>query len=151
LGKDARRPERKESTIARDWWLSPWRAHQRSLDMGNTSYCDVVRHQGTWRMADRWLILVSSSESAVSQADTAAGVKSGSSSSTRRYLQPRATISTPLSTNHIAGGNRFVRSPTAIFSGLGIFPVHCTISFSFSHLDRPLCRAQISYFHVNTN
>jgi hypothetical protein len=43
--------------------------------MCNTSYCDVVRHQGTWRMADRWLTLVSSFESAVSQADTAAGVK----------------------------------------------------------------------------
>jgi hypothetical protein len=43
--------------------------------MSNTSYCDVVRYQGTWRMDDRWLTLVSSSESAVSQADMAAGVK----------------------------------------------------------------------------
>jgi hypothetical protein len=43
--------------------------------MSNTSYCDVVRHQGTWRMVDRWLTLVISSESVVSQADTAARVK----------------------------------------------------------------------------
>jgi hypothetical protein len=34
--------------IARDWWLSPWRAHRRSPDMCNMSYCDVVRHQGMW-------------------------------------------------------------------------------------------------------
>jgi hypothetical protein len=34
--------------------------------MGNTSYCNVVRHQGTWRMADRRLIKVSSSESVMS-------------------------------------------------------------------------------------
>jgi hypothetical protein len=69
------RLEKEESTVARDWWLSPWRAHRRSPDMCNTSYCDVVRHQGTWRMADSWLSPVSSSESAVSQADTAVGVK----------------------------------------------------------------------------
>jgi hypothetical protein len=40
---------RERSTVARDWWLSPWRAHRRSLDVCNTSYCDVVRHQGMWR------------------------------------------------------------------------------------------------------
>jgi hypothetical protein len=43
------RSERERSTVARDWWLSPWRAHRRSQDVCNTSYCDVVRHQGTWR------------------------------------------------------------------------------------------------------
>jgi hypothetical protein len=69
------RSEREESTVARDWWLSPGRAHQRSPDMCNTSYCDMARHQGMWRMADRWLTLVSSSESAVSQVDIVAGVK----------------------------------------------------------------------------
>jgi hypothetical protein len=94
------RLERGESTIARDWWLSPWRAHRRSPDMCNTSYSDMVRHQGTWRMVDSWLTPVSSYESFVSQADTAAGVNNGSSSSTRRYLLPRAAINTSLSTNH---------------------------------------------------
>jgi hypothetical protein len=39
------------------------------------SYCDVVRHQGTWRMVDRWLSPVSSSESAVTQAGTTAGAE----------------------------------------------------------------------------
>jgi hypothetical protein len=68
------RSEKEESTVARNWWLSPWRAHRRS-PMCNTSYCDVVRHQGMWRMVNRWLTPVSSSESAVSPADTAAGVK----------------------------------------------------------------------------
>jgi hypothetical protein len=91
--------EREESTVVRDWWLSSWRAHRRTPDMCNTCYCDVVRHQGTWRMVDRWLTPVSSSESAVNQADMAAGVNNGSSSSTRRYLLPRATIGTSLSTN----------------------------------------------------
>jgi hypothetical protein len=43
------RSERERSTVATDGWLSPWRAHRRSPDMHNTSYCDVVRHQGTWR------------------------------------------------------------------------------------------------------
>jgi hypothetical protein len=66
--------EKEESTVAINWWHSLWRAHRRSPDMCNTSYCDVVRHQGTWRMVDRWLTPVSSSESVVSQADTAAGV-----------------------------------------------------------------------------
>jgi hypothetical protein len=33
---------------------------------------------------------------------------------------------------------------------LWLYPVHCTISFSFSHPGRPLCRAYISNFHVNT-
>jgi hypothetical protein len=77
------RPEREEATGANNWWLSPWRAHRRSPDVCNTSYCDVVRHQGTWRMVDMWLTLVSSSESAVNQADTAAEVNNDSSSSTR--------------------------------------------------------------------
>jgi hypothetical protein len=49
LGKDALRPERRGCTGANNWWLSPWRAHRRSPDMHNMSYCDVVRHQGTWR------------------------------------------------------------------------------------------------------
>jgi hypothetical protein len=44
------RSESEESTVARDWWLSPWRAYRRSPDVCNTSYCDVVRHQGTWHM-----------------------------------------------------------------------------------------------------
>jgi hypothetical protein len=35
-------------TGASNWWLSPWRAHRRSPDVCNTSYCDMVRHQGTW-------------------------------------------------------------------------------------------------------
>jgi hypothetical protein len=69
------RSGKEESTIARNWWLSPWRAHRRSPDMCNTSYCDVVRHQGTWRMVDRWLTPVSSFESVVSQVDTATRVK----------------------------------------------------------------------------
>jgi hypothetical protein len=49
LGKHARRPERMGCTGTSNWWLSPWRTHRRSPDMHNTSYCDVVRHQGTWR------------------------------------------------------------------------------------------------------
>ena len=44
------RSERRRCTGASDWWLSPWRAHWRSLDVCNTSYRDVVRHQGTWCM-----------------------------------------------------------------------------------------------------
>jgi hypothetical protein len=54
-GKDARRPERRGCSGARNWWLLPWRAHRRSPDMHNTSYCDVVRHRGTWRKVARWL------------------------------------------------------------------------------------------------
>jgi hypothetical protein len=69
------RPERRESTVARNWWLSPWRAHRRSMDMHNTSYCDVVRHLGTWRTVDRWPTLAILSESPVNQADTVAGVE----------------------------------------------------------------------------
>jgi hypothetical protein len=41
-------PERKGCTGASNWWLSPWRAHQRSPNVCNTSCYDVVRHQGTW-------------------------------------------------------------------------------------------------------
>jgi hypothetical protein len=48
-------------------------------------------------MVDSWLTSVSSSESAMSQADTATEVNSGSSSSTWQYLLPRATINTSLS------------------------------------------------------
>jgi hypothetical protein len=43
------RPENEKGTVARDWLLSPWRAHRRSPDMCNPSYCNVGRHQGTWR------------------------------------------------------------------------------------------------------
>jgi hypothetical protein len=43
------RSERRGDTGASNWWLSSWRAHWRSPDMCNPSYCDVVRHQGTWR------------------------------------------------------------------------------------------------------
>jgi hypothetical protein len=39
------------------------------------SYCDVVGHLGTWQPIDRRPTLVSLSEPAVSQADTAAGVE----------------------------------------------------------------------------
>jgi hypothetical protein len=38
----------KGGTGASNWWLSPWRAHRQSPNMCNSSYCDVVRHQGTW-------------------------------------------------------------------------------------------------------
>jgi hypothetical protein len=69
------RSESEESTVARDWWLSPLWAHRRSPDVCNMSYCDVVRHQGTWRLVDRWLSLMSSSESVVTQAGTAAGAE----------------------------------------------------------------------------
>jgi hypothetical protein len=69
------RSEKEKSTVARDWWLSPWRAHRRSPDVCNMSYCDVVRHQGTWRMVDRWLSPMSSSESTVTQAGTVAGAE----------------------------------------------------------------------------
>ena len=68
-------PERGESTVARNWWLSPWRGHWRSTNMRNTSYCDVVRHLGTWRAVDRRPTPAILSEPAVSQADTAAGVE----------------------------------------------------------------------------
>jgi hypothetical protein len=43
--------------------------------MSNTSYCDVVRHLGTWRTVDRRLIRAILSESTVSQADTVARVE----------------------------------------------------------------------------
>jgi hypothetical protein len=43
------RPERDRVTGASNWWLSPWRGHWRSPDVCNTSYCNVVRHQGMWR------------------------------------------------------------------------------------------------------
>jgi hypothetical protein len=69
------RPERGETTGAKDWWLSPWRGHQRETDMLKTSYCDVVEHLGTWHPTDRWPTPVSLSEPAVSQADTAAGAE----------------------------------------------------------------------------
>jgi hypothetical protein len=69
------RSERGESTVARNWWLSPWRAHRRSTDMRNTSYCDVVRHLGTWRRVDQRPTPAILSESTVSQADTVAGVE----------------------------------------------------------------------------
>jgi hypothetical protein len=42
------RSERERSTVTRDGWLSPWWAHRRLPDMYNTSYYDMVRHQGTW-------------------------------------------------------------------------------------------------------
>jgi hypothetical protein len=45
------------------------------MDMHNTSYCDVVRHLGTWRTVDRWPTLAILSESPVNQADTVAGVE----------------------------------------------------------------------------
>jgi hypothetical protein len=69
------RPERGESTVARNWWLSAWRAHRRSTDKHNTSYCIVVRHLGTWHTVDRRPTPATLSEPAVSQADTAAGVE----------------------------------------------------------------------------
>ena len=43
--------------------------------MGNTSYCDVVRYQGTWRAVDRRPTPAILSEPAVSQADTATGAE----------------------------------------------------------------------------
>jgi hypothetical protein len=43
--------------------------------MSNTSYCDVVRHLGTWRTIDLRPILAILSESIVSQADMVAGVE----------------------------------------------------------------------------
>jgi hypothetical protein len=43
--------------------------------MHNVSYCDVVRHQGTWLKVARWLTPVSLSEATVTQAGTAAGVE----------------------------------------------------------------------------
>jgi hypothetical protein len=43
--------------------------------MHNASYCDVVRHQGTWRKVARWLTLVNLSEVAVTQAGTVARVE----------------------------------------------------------------------------
>jgi hypothetical protein len=64
------RLERRESTVARNWWLSPWRAHRRSTDMRNTSYSNVVRHLGTWHAVDRRPTPTILSESPVNQADT---------------------------------------------------------------------------------
>jgi hypothetical protein len=49
------RSEGRGCTGASNWWLSPWRAHRRSPDVCNTSYYDVVRHQGTWRKIVEWL------------------------------------------------------------------------------------------------
>jgi hypothetical protein len=49
------RSERRGGTGASNWWLSPWRAHRRSPNMCNPSYCDVVRHQGTWHTIIEWL------------------------------------------------------------------------------------------------
>jgi hypothetical protein len=69
------RSESEESTVVRDWWLSPWRAHRRSPGVCNMRYCDMVRHQGTSRMVDRWLTPVGSSESAATQAGTAVGAE----------------------------------------------------------------------------
>jgi hypothetical protein len=69
------RPERGESTGAKDWWLSPWRGHRRQTDTLKTSYCDVVEHLGTWQPIDRWPTPVSLSEPAVSQVDTATGAE----------------------------------------------------------------------------
>jgi hypothetical protein len=69
------RPERGESSGAKDWWLSPWRGHRRPTNMLMMSYCDVVEHLGTWRTVDRRPTPASLSESAVSQANTAAEAK----------------------------------------------------------------------------
>jgi hypothetical protein len=44
------RLERRGCTGASNWWLSLGWAHRRSPGVCNTSYCDVVRHQDTWRM-----------------------------------------------------------------------------------------------------
>jgi hypothetical protein len=69
------RSERRGCTGASNWWLSPWRAHRRSPDMHNASYCNMVKHQGTWRKVVREPMPVNLSEAAVTQAGTVAGVE----------------------------------------------------------------------------
>jgi hypothetical protein len=51
------RSERRGCTGASNRWLSPWRAHRRSPHMHNASYCNMVRHRGTWCRVVRWLSL----------------------------------------------------------------------------------------------
>jgi hypothetical protein len=43
--------------------------------MHNASYCDVVRHQGTWLKVARWLTPMSLSEATVTQAGTTTRVE----------------------------------------------------------------------------
>jgi hypothetical protein len=53
LDEDARRPEKKRVTGARDWWPLPWQAPRRSPDRLNTIDCDVVRCPGMWHTIGR--------------------------------------------------------------------------------------------------
>jgi hypothetical protein len=78
------------------------------------------------------------------------GRNSAPSSSTWKIFSPQGIIWASTSTNHVAGFNHDTRPQAAIFSVLWIFSVHCTISFSFSHPDRPLCREICSQFLVVT-
>jgi hypothetical protein len=93
------RPEREEVTSPSNSWCSPWQAHRRWTGGLRWLTATWLKHQSTWRKVARWLTPASLFEAAVTQAGTAVGVNSGSSSSTRWYLLPQATISTSLSTN----------------------------------------------------
>jgi hypothetical protein len=110
------------------------------------AYGDVVKPPDTWHLIDRRPTLVSLSEPAVSQVDTAAKRNRVSSSSAvpdffyRGALSmfDRAGIATPAwiwAQGHRQQGGE----PTILFS-------HCTIRTPFNLSDRAICRALISFF-----
>jgi hypothetical protein len=144
------RPERGESTVARNWWLSPWRAPRRSTDMRNTSYCDVVRHLSTWRAVDRRPTPAILSEPAVSQADTVAGVEQWPKfilkaifTTPSNYQYSIEHESQRLARTRAHGHRRRGSLNQQIFC-------YCTIKNCFSRSDRANCSAQSTKFHVIT-
>jgi hypothetical protein len=144
------RPKRGESTVARNWWLSRWRAHRRSTDMRNTSYCDVVRHLGTWRAVDRWPTPAILYEPAVSQADTAAGVEQWP-----KFIL-KAIFTTPSNyqyfveheSQHLARIRAHGRRRRGSLNQQTF--CYCTIKNCFSCSDRANCSIQFSKFHLIT-
>jgi hypothetical protein len=138
------------STVARNWWISLWWAHRWSTDMRNTSYCDVVRYQGTWRAVDRRPTPVILSEPAMSQANTATEVEQWP-----KFIL-KAIFTTPSNYQYYVGheSQRLARILAYGRRRRGslnqrIF-CYCTVKNCFSRSDRANCSAQFSKFHVIT-
>ena len=144
------RPERGESTSAKDWWLSPWRGHRRPTNMRMMSYCDVVEHLGTWQPINRRPTPASLSESAVSQADTAAGVEQWP-----KFIL-KAIFTTPSNYQYFVEheSQRLARIRAHGRRRRGSLNqqtfCYCTIKNCFSCSDRAICRSICFKFHVVT-
>jgi hypothetical protein len=114
------------------------------------SHCDEILCLGTWHLSSRHLTLVSLSEPAVSQADTAAGVEQCHKLilSARFFTEERY----PCSTRRESRCQR--ESGREVNDGEGAEPVilfsHCTIRTPFSLSNGAICRALISVFCVAT-